>query len=1145
MEAREIVEAALRRELVGPAEGDEARGKPLDIAAGVVEFDTWDEARGPWHDALTSEEILSEIEPLRRYGVGVLHSRGSSVEGDLSGVTGLPADDDIIDAIEVPQLQVGPPPEADGDDFDLSDANSFHPSAMAVSFKVRLTHGGGLRIHARAASYEGVTVRVHGAKRDRRWWVRRPFTLAAAVDSGDLRVRTERLIALDSVLTGQTKAAPQLQAYCRRVPGDPDPETRLVTIALVNTTSGAGSGASIFQADLTIAPADGVRIEPYPDFPVPGGGDDEEQSIALLYRKKLTFAVGHGCAAGWDEPHGDATAEVRAEPLPVYEVPSLTPDIIWENSAGERIALQVSMAAVADGKAEGDQQITTVLDGYARWIDQLEQDAGSLNKRFQPAAQRHIRLCRKALERMRRGWELVATDPLARRAFRLANEAMLFQQIRSRLPLRDVTVSEDGILKIASHQPVITETLRAGHWRPFQIAFLLAALPEIVDPSSSERETVDLIFFPTGGGKTEAYLGAAAMSIIARRLRNPGDDGTDVIMRYTLRLLTAQQFLRAAALVCVLEDIRHREKDLGDTAISIGIWLGGSTTPNSWRVAKDKLARLRRSWREENPFLLLRCPWCGTRMGPVSSGGRQQRSQVAGYVAVGSKVRLECPDGDCQFAGHRGGLPVAVVDEDIYERRPTLVIGTVDKFAMLAWRPEARALFGIDDAGHRSVSPPGLIIQDELHLISGPLGSMVGLFEPMIENLCTDARTATPTRPKIVASTATIRRYEKQIRDLYGRQTVALFPPQGMEEGRSFFAEPARMADGSLAPGRRYVGVLSPSLGSIQTVQVRVAAATLQAGMAIPEDARDGYWTNLNFLNSLRELGNTVSLLQSDIPDYLTGLRKREAIEQAQVRWPRHVIELTSRRRNDEIPKAIEELQREYGTDGCIDVCLASNIIEVGVDIDRLALMTIVGQPKTTAQYIQVSGRVGRKWHERPGLVVVVYGAAKPRDRSHYERFRTYHQRLYAQVEPTSLTPFALPVVQRGLHGAIVSLVRQLAPRTLPVYPFPQDRFDAAVEVLRARAAISDTADTGPLETVAARREREWARWERTDWSANAVGGNPRQGLMRFAGTSGEPGAGGPVWDVPTSMRSVDAECELRVSALYAMDAAAEAEDPA
>ncbi|MDW6060905.1 helicase-related protein [Streptomyces sp. FXJ1.4098] len=335
---------------------------------------------------------------------------------------------------------------------------------------------------------------------------------------------------------------------------------------------------------------------------------------------------------------------------------------------------------------------------------------------------------------------------------------------------------------------------------------------------------------------------------------------------------------------------------------------------------------------------------------------------------------------------------------------------------------------------------------------------------------------------------------------------------------------------------------MSPSLGSTQTVQVRVAAATLQGARGLREQERDGYWTNLNFLNSLRELGNTVSLLQSDIPDYLTAMRKRDGLEPAAVRWPRNVLELTSRRRSDEIPKAIDDLERHVGTDGCIDVCLASNIIEVGVDIDRLALMTIVGQPKTTAQYIQVSGRVGRKWWEAPGLVLTIYGAAKPRDRSHYERFRTYHQSLYAQVEPTSLTPFALPVVQRGLHGAVLAHIRQNASVGLPAYPFPEEDFGVALGLLTARAALADAAEEPALKDLAARRAREWTHWERTEWSANPVGGNPQQGLMRYPGTSPDPEGKVPVWEVPTSMRSVDAECELSISYAYAMDAASREE---
>ena len=267
---------------------------------------------------------------------------------------------------------------------------------------------------------------------------------------------------------------------------------------------------------------------------------------------------------------------------------------------------------------------------------------------------------------------------------------------------------------------------------------------------------------------------------------------------------------------------------------------------------------------------------------------------------------------------------------------------------------------------------------------------MVGLYEPIIEDLCTDTQIAgRPSAPKIIASTATIRRFEDQIRGLFGREQVALFPPHGLEEGHSFFAEPATLDDGTPAARRRYLGS-HERLSRLDADRPGAGRRRHPAGRDRDSRRRTATATGRTSTSStaLRELGNTVSLLQSDIPDYLTGCVAASNLG-VDPRWPRTPMELTSRRRSDEIPKAIEQLQLSYGQPGCVDICLASNIIEVGVDIDRLGLMTIVGQPKTTAQYIQVSGRVGRRPDVSPGLVITIYGAAKPRDRSHYERFRT------------------------------------------------------------------------------------------------------------------------------------------------------------
>lgn len=1161
IEAREIVETALRRELFGPVEGDPVRGQPLTINSGVVHFETMEASRGQFHDAESGQEILTSGTPLTRYGIGVLFA-GATVSGspieentseDLAGVTGIPLSEDYLSGTPVEIQGRLRHDIADSDDFDLTDANSFKPSAMAVSFESRLTDLGALKVEVTAARYEKLTVHIPGVAKPVDWWARRPHAAIGTIPGQTLLNETNRLKVVDVASPDGTVPIPiSVRVFSRPAPGAEDPALRIVTVAVVNDSPGSGPSGAVFQVGFKVSAVGDADIVPYPEVELPDR-DEEERSLDLLYRNQRTYAIGHGCAAEWGSVNEAGTVPfVRAVAMPAYEVVSLSPNVYLTDdhgnpvidSNGKRKLVAVSMDALARGSEEGAAQVELVLSQYEKWIERREAEVPELLPRYQEPASEHMRRARAALARMRTGWGLVVTNERAAQAFRWANEAMLLQQVRSGFELREARQNGDGLWRVDGMHPAPDVPSGRGYWRPFQIAFLLAVLPELVEPGRQTRGDVDLIFFPTGGGKTEAYLGAAAVSLLSRRLRNPDDAGTDTLMRYTLRLLTAQQFLRAASLVCVLEDIREQNSDiLGAAPFGIGIWLGSSSTPNTWDAALKNLRALRRQPHEQNLFLLLRCPWCGAQMGPRPKRGGGQ--EPIGYEEAAGKVILRCIDEQCKYS-RRSGLPIHVIDEDIYEVRPSIVIGTVDKFAMMAWRPRARNLFGLDANGVREVSPPSLIIQDELHLISGPLGSMVGLYEPVIDELCTDRRGESPVLPKIIASTATVRRYEDQIKGLFGRETVALFPPHGLEEGRSFFAEPAISADGTPEPGRRYIGVMSASLGSTQTVQVRVAAATLQAATNIPEADRDGYWTNLNFLNSLRELGNTVSLIQSDIPDYLTGLRRRDGIEP---RWPHRTMELTSRRRSDEIPKAIEQLQVRYavGKDRqeAFDICLASNIIEVGVDIDRLALMTIVGQPKTTAQYIQVSGRVGRKPGVSPGLVITIYGAAKPRDRSHYERFRTYHQQLYAQVEPTSVTPFAMPVLRRALHAAAVAYVRQTSPETLLPDPFPSSAYDEAIRLLRERAAIAEPAEIPVLDRLARDRARQWGGWERTAWDANpAPFGDPLQGLMRFAGTLPDLDRRATIWDVPTSMRNVDAECRLEISQAYLFDDTA-TEEPA
>jgi hypothetical protein len=409
------------------------------------------------------------------------------------------------------------------------------------------------------------------------------------------------------------------------------------------------------------------------------------------------------------------------------------------------------------------------------------------------------------------------------------------------------------------------DALAAAAWRPCQLAFLLMNLESVSRPDCSERNIVDLIWFPTGGGKTEAYLGLSAIAIFYRRLVDPEDGGTTVLMRYTLRLLTTQQFQRAASLICACEFIRRSGRHrLGNTSISIGLWVGGAVTPNSHQEAVYALNRLYQS-PTDNQFIVLACPWCGAAMGPAKAGNSWK---VKGYSKP-SRVVYRCEDNDCPFSSELG-LPLNVVDEAIYENPPTVVIGTVDKFAMMPWRPEARTLFGLA----HGYAPPDLIIQDELHLISGPLGSMVAHYETAIEALCRALREG--CGPKIIASTATISRAEEQIAALYDGRSAFLFPPQGLQLGNSFFA-----CEDQSKPGRCYLGVFASALPSHVTAQIRVASALLQSVKSIGVDDPlliDPFWTLMIYFNSIRELGHAATLIRADIREYMNAMWDRQGL---------------------------------------------------------------------------------------------------------------------------------------------------------------------------------------------------------------------------------------------------------------------------
>lgn len=818
-----------------------------------------------------------------------------------------------------------------------------------------------------------------------------------------------------------------------------------ITVMLYNSGNGHFCGTnSLFQPKLSI---DGnsnphFHILPYDDAAI-NSLDPEEQSLALLYRNKVRYASGHGVSAKWKEKNG--IISVETDLMPETQVPQMDFDFAFSRGVNKHSLSLKFLSNFSD--VSSDERIGAMeelLSAYESWIEEQKLKQKAVPQSMRRIASAHISVCETAAKRMRQGIEHLRNNSLVMSSFELANKAMFMQMVH-RKRVGQVPEDEDSstVPYEISDYAQIDKDYAEYIWRPFQAAFLLMSISGLIDSGDSnidgvtipDRDIVDIIWFPTGGGKTEAYLAVTAFLIFYRRLRYPQEaSGTAILMRYTLRLLTSQQFARASTLICACDMIREELKKSRQfnplswkEPITIGLWIGGDHTPNKTKGSSEEVKSaeyyLKKltdtsgkasdvTYRNDqyNHFQVLSCPWCGASLVPKT----KSKQEKWGY-AIGSDKHfyLCCIRPKCPF---QKKLPIQVVDEELYKQPPTLLFATVDKFAMMPWNDSIGNFFAVNSKNR----PPELIIQDELHLISGPLGSIVGLYESAIDSLCSRKG----TRPKIIASTATIRRAGEQCRNLYNRR-VQQFPPSGLDSDDSFFA---KEADTTKKSGRLYVGIF-PSGKTKAMLETRVISSLLQRVhmLQTSDEIKDKYWTLVGYFNNLRDLGKCSGLVDDDIKDFMRRLGRRlSALNR--VRPISMASELTSRVPTTTLVKRLKNLEKvEYSVANQeaklypISVLLATNMISVGVDVDRLNLMTVIGQPKLTSEYIQATSRVGRKY---PGLVFTLYDATKSRDRSHYEQFRAYHESFYRFVEPTSVTPFSQPALDRALHAVLISLIR-------------------------------------------------------------------------------------------------------------------------
>jgi hypothetical protein len=837
----------------------------------------------------------------------------------------------------------------------------------------------------------------------------------------------------------------------------------------------------------------------------------EDTTTSFIYDQFKDFAIGHGCSVKWSN-QGEPL-KVETEYLPYCETPDIDPiprdksrdaiidasfgfvsPLFLENSKSQEFKwLSVFSDATDDEIVSG---LNEFVDSYGNWI-MLKRLDEKYQTIYSGIAKQELDKCEGDYLRMKKNINDFLSCKRNKEkldSFRLMNAAMFMQLWHS------VKVKQDAVnsfidneafeyfnfsfYKDIADDKLFSKTESAG-WRAFQLAFILLNLDGIFksedDTEWDKRNNwVDLVWFPTGGGKTEAYLGLIALTIINRRkeFKEKGG-GTAAIMRYTLRLLTMQQFQRASLVIMALELIRRWGNfELGDEPINIGLWVGKNSIPNS-NIDLIYEYEHKLNLKKENRIPFNNCPWCNSNI----KGETKEETETSSSVYNQNKVHLKCTNQKCSFSfglgriarkrQDQGPIPVCLSDETIYQHPPALLFGTVDKFAQLAHKvngqtngrnSDSRRIFGAgkweEGKPKNGYLPPDLIIQDELHLLLGPLGSAVALFESAVDQLCTRED---GTRPKIISSTATTRNTQLQIAALFDRK-VNLFPKPGVECDDSFFAFYKRRFKSiddktpEYLSKRKYIGVLPTGRTQIW-MQMRLAAIIMthraifefkELGEKHPidfdsykdfEKAIDYYHTIISYFNSLKEVGKTQSQVQTYILKELRRVfsrvvRPQKLMHSLYTYGPIQESELTGRLSGEEVKNELKSVESKWNAKkrfasiennelirGKVppEFVVATNMISVGIDVSRFNTIIMNSMPRNTAEYIQASSRVARNDY---GLVLTVHHPFRARDISHYEKFIEFHEKMYSYVEPISITPFTQKAVDRYMGLYLATMIR-------------------------------------------------------------------------------------------------------------------------
>ena len=925
----------------------------------------------------------------------------------------------------------------------------------------------------------------------------------------------ENITLSKSIIRKKIDKIENLELYIKTLKGK-NPNTKMVTASLLNTfvydekdkhDKKEIESKSFFQSNIIINCINGNFIPRENRFV---SGDYDTKSSNLIYRDNKEYATGHTCSAIWNLDKENIV--IRSSWMPQANVKKTNPngDEIFiselKKNFDNKINNFYSSEFIKKNKDHVKKLLSVITSAYSKWIEKEKEKLNKLDNIFKEQGNSHIENCETALKRMEEGVNLIVSSKENLEAFSYANEAMLKQS--------------QWTEKSNEYQLI---------WRPFQLGFMLLSAASLINSKHKDREILNLLWFPTGGGKTEAYLLISAFLIFLRRIQTSDSLdylGINIFMRYTLRTLTVQQFQRAAKMILACELIRKKYQSkytnkLGDKEISIGLWVGAKTTPNRWTEAKELIYEPEGS----SPNQMQICPCCNDELKWSSN----YYTKTINYL-----VSPKCKNDKCEIF-QLENLPIYTVDDYIYDKKPTLLIGTIDKFAQITRSPNIKQMFSLNK--NTSTQPPELIIQDELHLISGPLGTLAGLYEIAIDEFCSSKG----IMPKIIGSTATIRRAQDQVKKLFNRDAFQ-FPPPAIDADNSCFSKTDKLDD-----GRIYLGLTTA--GRSQRYVIQQACASLLQSIKdknINKEEIDPYTTLVSYYNSLRELGGSIVLMQDDVRSSMKIFSKRHDEELRKTGSPHELKGSLSSTVVRDLLKDLDEEKyfikdKKNGelvkNEDCIDILLSTNMLSVGVDINRLGLMVVNGQPKTMSEYIQSTSRIGRRY---PGLVVSVYNNQRNRDKSHFESFSTWHGALYKDIEATSVTPFAPRAREKALHAVLVALARNLI-EGLDARPRLDIKKVQSIEniilpLILKRIKIIDPDEYDKSKEELQTKINQWIlRSKKTElnlyWSESKF--HRKKSLMVSSEMAAERQAAGlaevEAWSTPNSMRDVEPETQFQL----------------